>query len=208
MSLTVLGHGQPGVGIGGGAIVNHDDRMRRIDLGVPAADGAVDRVEDQPGRRGSAMRRDHKVIRRIVDDASGVAARPDPQRLIEGRRCRPRDGDRLREHVAGAAVKRGQPGGKRVGHNETPIRHRSQAPTVQVGIGEMRKAGLVAHQIGLLVAAEQAAVFQRFRPRAEACPLATGRLRRRCAAGAEGSSFAARKETHDASPFESRSAIQ
>ena len=50
MSLAVPGHGQPGVSVAGGAIVNRDDRMRRIDLGVPAADGAVDRVEDQPGR--------------------------------------------------------------------------------------------------------------------------------------------------------------
>ena len=62
----------------GGEGVLHDDRMGRIDVGVPAADGAVDRIEDQEGRRGLAVLRDHKVRRRVVDDAGGVAARPDP----------------------------------------------------------------------------------------------------------------------------------
>ena len=170
--------------------------MRRIDGGVPAADGAVDRIEDQPGRRGLAVLRDHEVLRRVVDDAGGVAARPDPQHLIGDRRCRPRHGDRLREHVAGAGVERGQPGGERVGHNERPVRHGSHAPAVQVGVGEVRNAGLVADQIGLLIAAEQAAVFQRFRPRAEAGPLARGRWCAPRAAGAERFEFRSQEENN------------
>ena len=127
----------------------------RIDLGVPAADGAVNRIEDQAGRGGLAVGRDHEVRGRVVDDTGGFADRTG--RLAR----RGRHGDRP-EHVARAVVDRGEPGGERIGHNERPARHGRHAPAVQVGVVEVRNAGLVAHQIGLLVAAEQLAVFERF----------------------------------------------
>src|SRR6516162_150551 len=66
-------------GVDGGCAVVVDqgvvqnDRMGWIDVGVPSADEAVERIEDQGGRSGNAVFRDLEVARRIVDDTGGVA---------------------------------------------------------------------------------------------------------------------------------------
>jgi hypothetical protein len=189
LALAVLGHVQPGVdgGVAGceGVPTGYEDRMGWIDVRVPAADGAVNRIEDQAGRRGLVALRDHKVRRRVVDDAGGVAPRPEAQ----GRRPRrrPRYRDRLRQDVAGAVVECGQPGGERIGHAEGPVRHGDHAPAVQVGVGEVPDAGLVTNQVNLLVSAGNRAVFQYFkaRPMRRGAPRAPALASARREGGAE-----------------------
>src|SRR5215469_13672902 len=132
-----------------GGIVDHDNRVVRIDLGTPGADGSVKRVEDQLCRRGPAAFGDNEIVGRI-DDHPGWRSRD----IAEARRRRNRhrgSRDRTATHVEGSGAATATAGdffGTGVRHNELPVVH-DQAPRIdQQGIDVGRRSALIRNQIG------------------------------------------------------------